>query len=393
MVLLPAVKLNIGKMAASAMKYRENPVDQGACNLLVNCAGLRAGDRLLIVHEPASLEYYAAEVVAATTRSARRVGAAVRLLEVPFDPEPGSLPPGLAKAMAEVDQTVFFARIGDQMRFRDLIGGGRATVAYTLDGGMLGSGFGTAQYRAFDLLAQAADRMFSGATEIRLTCPHGTDMRGAARPNGTPPADVSVRRFPMPIHAPVAADGFSGQIALPGFVVGTGSRYYEPYACTFEGTVLMHVDRGHGIGFTGPPRSVAKVRDHFARVADRCGVNPNTVHSWHTGIHPGCAFPHPAESDWQRWSGAAFGNPRVLHFHACGEATPGAVSVNLIDPTVIVDGIEIWQGGILHPGRIPGGSAILGAYPCAAALFAEPSRDIGLPGFDRVRAEPAPVRP
>ena len=82
--------------------------------------------------------------------------------------------------------------------------------------------------------------------------------------------------------------------------------------------------------------------------------------------------------NWERWGGAAFGNPRILHFHTCGAYAPGEISWNVIDPMIEVDGLPLWEAGRLHPERLPGGQAILDRYPCAAALFAAPDRDIGL---------------
>ena len=106
-------------------------------------------------------------------------------------------------------------------------------------------------------------------------------------------------------------------------------------------------------------------------------IDRNFVHSWHAGIHPACSFPAPARSQIMRWSGSAFGNPRLLHFHTCGAYAPGEISWNVIDPTINIDGVTYWNNGVLHAERLPNGPEILAKYPCTAAVFDQPDRDIG----------------
>ncbi len=74
---------------------------------------------------------------------------------------------------------------------------------------------------------------------------------------------------------------------------------------------------------------------------------------------------------------AAIGNPRILHFHTCGAYAPGEISWNVIDPTIMIDGVTYWERGVCHAERLPDGPAILDKYPCAAALFEHPDWDIG----------------
>jgi len=82
--------------------------------------------------------------------------------------------------------------------------------------------------------------------------------------------------------------------------------------------------------------------------------------------------------NYERWGGAAFGNPRILHFHTCGAYAPGEISWNIVDPTVVVDDVPLWQDGVFNAHLLPGGPEILAKYPDVAALFAAPDRDIGL---------------
>ena len=143
----------------------------------------------------------------------------------------------------------------------------------------------------------------------------------------------------------MSCSGFSGRIAQTGFLVGTGSRFYSPYAIEIEETLFIAVDKGLITGFDGP--SAGRARRHYLEIANRFGIDPWCIHSWHGGIHPACDFPDPASGSFERWSGAAFGNPRLLHFHSCGAYAPGEICLNLLDPTVELDGVPIKQKGRL----------------------------------------------
>ncbi len=359
------------------MSAQKPSVERGAVNLLINCAGTRRNDHLLIIREEPRLGYYDEGIVTAVAEAGRRIGADVTVKEVPFNPQATEVPTEVRAAMSVADRTVFLARIGDQLRFSDMKSKGRAVVSYALDVGMLGSAYGTADYRAFDLLKSALNRMLSAAQTIHVTCPAGTDFRGSGPGSVSPLQDVGIYRFPMPVFTPIPAAGFSGIVALPGFLVGTGSMYYEPYAREYDGALFASFANGRITGFSGAKAAVDVAEAHYRFVADKFGIAREFVHSWHAGIHPGCEFSGTASENYERWSGAAFGNPRLLHFHTCGAYAPGEISWNVVDPTIVVDRAAVWKDGVLHPELVPGGPEILAHYPCAKAIFDAPKQNIG----------------
>jgi hypothetical protein len=360
------------------MPSRDELIATGAANLLANCAGTRSRDRVLIVRETPGLGYYDDDIADAVRQAARTMGAEVTVTEVPFEPQPREMPAELRELMRSADQTVFLARLGDQLRFSEMKAGGRAVVCYALDVEMLASPFGTADHRAFTALKSALNRMMGEAASIRVTCPAGTDFAGPGPRAAGPLPDVGVSRFPMPVFTPIPAEGFSGVVALPGFLVGTGSMYYEPYALEYEGPLFVEFGAGRIRGFSGGAEAIGAAERHYCFVADRFGVDRDFVHSWHAGIHPGCEISGSASQDYARWSGAAFGNPRILHFHTCGAYAPGEISWNVIDPTVCVDGVDVWCDGALRPHLVPGYADIVAEHPEIAALFERPGRHIGL---------------
>lgn len=359
------------------MSAQKPSLESGAANLLANCAGTRRNDRLLIIREEPGLGYYDEDIVTAVAEAGRRIGAEVAIKEVPFNPQATEVPAEVRALMGEADQTVFLARIGDQLRFSDMKSNGRAVVSYALNVSMLGSAYGTADYRAFDLLKSALNQMLSAAQAIHVTCPAGTDFRGSGPGSVSPLQDVGIYRFPMPVFTPILAAEFSGTVALPGFLVGTGSMYYKPYAREYEGVLFADFAGGRITQFFGDKAAVEVAEEHYRFVAGKFGIDRDFVHSWHAGIHPGCEFTGAASDNYERWSGSAFGNPRLLHFHTCGAYAPGEISWNVVDPTIIIDGVAVWEGGVLRPELVPGGADILAKYPNAKATFDAPTQNIG----------------
>lgn len=359
---------------------------QGARNLIENCAGMQAGQRLLILAEDPALGFYDAALPGLVAQVAASIGIAAEVRAVPFEPRAAEPPPELSAAMAGADRTLFLARLGDQLRFSPTLAAARPVVSYALDAAMLASGFGGAHHAALVALKECLNAALSAARHIRVTCPLGTDFEGPGARFPETGGEVSVARFPLSVFTPVPAEGFAGTIAQAGFLTGTGSTYYEPYTVPLDGVLLVRFDGARIAGFDGAPSDMARARQHYESVATLLGIDPLFVHSWHAGIHPGCAWPAQAGQNPERWSGGAFGNPRLLHFHTCGAYAPGEISLNVVDPTIALDGVAVWESGRLHPERVPGSADILIRYPCTARLFAAPAREIGLAPSGRLSA-------
>ncbi|MEL7117529.1 MAG: hypothetical protein AAGP08_18425, partial [Pseudomonadota bacterium] len=316
--------------------------------------------------------------------AALTLGLVVEHVTLPFDPDASAPPALVAAKMQAVDMTIFLARLGDQIRFSGALGTARAIVSYALDVEMLGSPFSTADYQTFVQIKRLVDAAIAQAREVRVTCPAGTDFRGRLDRKGPIPADTNTIRFPQLVYTPVPAQGFSGRIAQQGFLVGTGSRFYSPYACALDETLFVEFEGTRRTGFSGAAPDVATAEAHYARVAEPFGIEDDFIHSWHGGIHPGCRFDAPAAASFERWGGSAFGNPRLLHVHTCGAYAPGEICLNIVDPTLSVDGIAVWAQGRLNLARVPGGAELLQNSPEVAAIFANPEEACGLGAGDRL---------
>ncbi len=351
--------------------------ENGALNLLRNCAHAVPGDRLLIVSEPPEFGYFDADSVGVVTRAAQMLGLEVDTVDVGFNPGNPHLSPELLARFKAANIVLFLARLGDQLRFSDMPQGKTIVVSFALTRELFGSGFANAHHAAFLSLKSTVNGALDRAGKVRITCPLGTEITGTPEMNLNRDGDTSVLRFPMSVFTPVPAHSFSGRVAMT-FLTGTGSRYYSDYTLEFDAPVFAVMENGRLVRFEGGAADVSRANAHYDRVAGLYGIDRNFVHSWHAGIHPGCGYPWDMRQNWERWGGAAFGNPRILHFHTCGSYAPGEISWNVFDPTIELDGIRLWDGGTFFANRLQGGPAILDRYACAAALFADPDRDIGL---------------
>lgn len=320
---------------------------EGAQNLLVNCGEAKAGDQVLVVHEAPTLGWYDLEAPEAVAAVAREIGADVQMVQV-GDPIHG-MPADVAEAIDASDVTVYFARLGDHGRFGASRERGVSVVSYARTAAALASDYGTRDHAEMEALKKEADRQLHAATEITVTCPLGTSLRGSPLQEDADegPPDVSIRRFPLCVPAPVSAQNFEGKVALRGHLAPTGNRTYLPACQKIDGVVMAEIARGRVQRFDGAPAAVAAIEKHYAHVAGLFDLDAGIVDSWHAGIHSGCAFDQPEEADPDLWANTLFGSPYYLHFHTCGAPTPGEVCWMVAQPTIIADGRPVWQDGVL----------------------------------------------
>jgi hypothetical protein len=349
----------------------------GAMTLLRECVGCEAGQRVLIVHEPPGSGYYDDDAPRVTADAARLLGARVYQTQAAAFRVGSEDEQGLMDTLTGFDHIIFFSRVGDQIRFSTNDDLPAATMCYTLDLESLNSEFGTACYLGMCEVKQVIDLAFRNAEYLRVTCPLGTDYEGRPHWPAHHRADVSIKRFPMLVSCPVPTAGLRGNIALSRFLIGTGCHLYEPYVLPLKKTVLARIENERITCFDGSPEEVCLVEQHYRQVANQLSIDPWLAHSWHAGIHPGCYFPHAAEGDAVRWSGTAFGNPRVLHFHTCGNYAPGEISWNLLDTTIRIDDDNVWENGHLFIERIPGSEAVFNRHPDLLDLYHHPYTDVG----------------
>jgi len=348
----------------------------GAANLIDNCIGDVKGLKVLLVCEDPALGWYdeAAPDLVHGTLLAR--GATVHRMIVGL---PGNQPnPDVQAAMNDADEVIFFSRLGDQGRFHWHYSGPHCVMSYALNAEMLDGGYGALDHAAMTAMKTAIDDITLHADHICVTCPQGTRFEGRPGTPTRPAADVIISRFPIGIPQPVPAEGFRGQAVLSSYLMPTGSKVYDPAFLALRDPVVAHFENSRITGFEGSDDMVADVEAHYARVAAEFGLDAYNIDSWHAGIHPLMAYDMTADADPTRWAGTAFQHPRLLHFHTCGAVPPGEICWMILDATVMINGIALWEDGRLYPERFERSRQVLEQFPALAVAFAAPAGPVGL---------------
>ncbi len=355
----------------------EDKIEKAARNLLLHCGDFPPGSEILILHEDPALGWYDEALPKTVARQAERLGLQPKCVMVGAPSEP--LGPVAAELSERYGNVIYFARIGDQDRFAEVKPGKTKIMCYLRNEEMLASDFGTVDHRAMQSLKKAVDQVLLNARGIEITCPLGSRIQGT--PADVTPgesAEVSIRRFPLGVPQPLDARDFSGRVALARYLTPTGSKAYEPAFLELETPVFAQIEAGRIVSFSGDDAAVNSVQKHYDHVSGLFDIDPAAVHSWHAGIHAGCSYGWTAEADPDRWSNTVFNNPRVLHFHTCGAYAPGEICWMLMDPSVHIDGLALWEHGRLRPGRFAQTKASLDEWPALQSLIENPSMRIGV---------------
>lgn len=351
----------------------------GADNLLDNCVGAKAGETVLVVKEDQDLGYFDIQGADIVAERAKMRGANVMSLTTPRVKGPYAVPPLVRAAVAEADHTIFFSRIGDQMRFCGLPASGTVTMSYALDVKSLASDFCTLPHpfmMEFNALLQTE---FERSHNWQITCPMGTEISGIT-PEKEPEAvadDFQVALFPVTVPKPVPANKMNGKIVLTRWVNSTNTHLYDPELHRLEGSVTAIVENGRIIRMEGEPDAVSGLEKHMIRVGAEFGIDPYLIHSWHAGINPKAQYFGKASDDPARWAGMMFGSPRYLHFHTCGDYAPGEICWHILDPTVTSGNRVLWDQGQIAIDEINGIDTLLAKYGLVKDAL-ETCMDIGL---------------
>ena len=67
-----------------------------------------------------------------------------------------------------------------------------------------------------------------------------------------------------------------------------------------------------------------------------------------------------------------------MHFHTCGDYSPGEICWMVIDPTIKFDNKALWLDGVLRVTDFEETNQCLQKWPDLKKVFEKPSRDIGV---------------
>ncbi len=320
-------------------------MQDGAENLIVGCVGAREGQTILLVTSD-GYDGYDAAVADIVAGAATGLGCRAFVMRAPPIADPGSFHATVGGAMGHVDHTIFFNRIGDQVRFCATPGRGTKTMTYALTPEFLGSPFCTLPHGLMVDVLAALNRRIAKGGRWRVTCPLGTDIAGDAPPF-VPSAGAdgfTVNLFPLGVFRPVTAATMSGRI-VTRWLCPTLNRASDTDGFAFDRPVILEVESGRIVGYGGDADAALRTRAQYERTAARFGIDGSIVHSWHAGIHPKTWYDRPAADSMTRWGTVAFSSPRYTHFHTCGDYAPGEISPVVIDATIRLDDEVLWNNG------------------------------------------------
>lgn len=320
-------------------------IKSGVKNLLFSCAKVREGDRVLLVGEAGPLSYFETNLCDEVADIASSFGLVVEVLKALPVSGPDAFPKNIQEAMARADRTIFFSRLGDQVRFSDGLGQSPAIMTYTLSRKYLGAPFATANFQVMRAMHDALlDRILAADTyHISGAC--GTDMIGRIRKGRTAAvADFALQLFPVMIFPPVVCEALNGQLAIKNFVTSSSTRAYEDSVLLLDTPILARVENSRMVEFEGHAPLVARLKAQLERAAALTGGDPWIINSWHTGINPNTFFEGDPYDDLERWGTVAYGSPRYTHLHAAGK-DPGDAAFHMMDATISFDGEPFWDAG------------------------------------------------
>ncbi len=362
------------------MQQIQDDARAGALNILRNCAGVEAGDRVLIIGEQGERAFFEPEVCDVVADVARDIGADAKVVLAPQTSGPHDFPAGLAAAMQQADHTIFFARIGDQVRFSSLASRCSKTMCYTHDNGYLGDAFAQVDYRLFEDVLERLMTEIAAASACRIVCPAGTRLEGPMTDTtGTGEAvaaQFTVKLFPVMIFPPLTCAGLSGRLPLGRWLTSTSTTAYDDSLTRIDGPVEAIIDNGRISSFEGDSDLVGRIDRHFHTVAARSGGDPYCCNSWHTGIYPRTYYRGDPLANIEKWGDLAYGSPRYTHFHLCGDG-PGDICISVFDATISFDGTAFWDNGRFVFLDRPDIRALLDRYPGSRNAF-DMRWDIGI---------------
>jgi len=352
----------------------------GIRNLVDECMGVKPGDRVLLVLEPAGQLFYDVEVSSAIENYLIKKQAVVTQVRPTIISHPEDFPEDLAKAMGDVNHTLFLSRVGDYLRFTPMMGDGVVTINYARQMTVLDSPYAAVSYKLMSQLHGRLEQELLSAKRWNIQCSLGTDLSGEfdwPSLRGGHDDDFTMKLFPVSTFKPVPGATANGTVALSRWMMPSAAVKVGPEAVTFDDTVFARVKNGVLASLDGDEESVNKIQHYTSNVSAALGVTETNIHSWHAGINPMTFFASDVDQNLKAWGAVSFGSPRYLHFHTAGKTPPGEITWSIFNPTVWIDDQCFWRDGQCCWLQRLDNKKLIERYDGGSLLFEE-SADIGV---------------
>ena len=320
-------------------------VEPGARNLLLGCAGARPGDRILLVGEDGEDPYFARDLCPAVSEVAKKLGMTPEVVMAAPVADASAFPATVREAMSRADRTIFFSRLGDQVRFDMPTGKAKAVMTYTLDLEYLGAPFASADFTLMKQIHDALLELILNAKKYRISGACGTDLVSEiAAGRNEAVAEFALELFPVMIFPPVICHKMNGTLAIKHFVTSSSTRAYEDSVLVLDQPIMARIEDSRMVAFDGPADLIARLKAQLERAAALTGGDPYLINSWHTGINPGTYYKGDPYADLELWGTVSYGSPRYTHMHAAG-IDPGDAAFHMMDLTIAFDDQVLWDEG------------------------------------------------
>ena len=323
-------------------------IESGARNLLLHCADVKSGEKILLVGETGDKPFFDPKLCDYVGEIAHTLGFDTKTILTEPGTDASQFPQAVATAMQAADVTIFFSRLGDQVRFVQSPGPGRKVMTYTLTLDHLGSMFSTFDYHVMKQIHDSLLRQIKNSKTYRIEADNGTSLNATTAHTSdssqTLISEFSLELFPVMIFPPVNFSNLNGQLVMEHFLLSSSTRAYEDSELQLESPVTAVIEDSRMIHFEGEDQLVDKLIKQLDRAATITGGDPYRLNSWHTGINPYTFFEGDPYSDLERWGTVAYGSPRYTHIHAAGR-DPGDISIQLFDASIYFDNKAYWDRG------------------------------------------------
>ena len=313
-------------------------IETGARNLLLNCAGAKPGEHILLVGERDDNPYFDPQLCEDVAGVAQSLGAGTEVILAETVTDADHFPGTVSDAMRAADVTIFFSRLGDQARFVETPGSSRKIMTYTLTRQYLESPFAGIDYRAMKKIHDQLVTDIKASSSYRIETPNGSSVSAPLQhtldSGSTDVAEFSVELFPVMIFPPVICSALNGQLVIEDFVMSTSVRQYDDSVYYLDSPVATTVEDSRMVHFEGEAKVIEGLR----------GGDPYQINSWHTGINPYTFFDGDPHDYLERWGTVSYGSPRYTHIHLAG-INPGDASFHLMDASIYFDDNPFWDQG------------------------------------------------
>lgn len=330
------------------MTHSIEKIEAGARNLLLNCAEVEPGQSILLVGEQSESAYFDPALCDDLAQVARKLGVESRVILAEPVADARQFPQSISDAMLAVDKTIFFSRLGDQVRFLETPGNSKKIMCYTLTRKHLGSPFASVSFKTMKKIHDLLTRKIIGSKNYRIESSDGTrlDSEIIHDPQSAKPAvtEFTLELFPVMIFPPVNFCNLNGQILLRDFLLSSSTREYSDSVLILNSPVMARIENSRFVDFEGDTREIEKVKQQFERAAKITGGDAYALNSWHTGINPYTFFDGDPYADLELWGTVTYGSPRYTHIHAAGN-DPGDISIQLFDASISFDDELFWDKG------------------------------------------------